>query len=278
MKKLLVLFVSFGLCSSLTAQKLTKLWESESIFDTPESVLVDQKHKCIYVSNIGGKQSWAKDGVGFISKLTLDGKMISKEWVKGLNSPKGMAIADHKLYVADVDRIVVIDMHDAAITKVIPIKNGNSVNDIAPVGKSDLIFSDSGGRSIYSLKDGNYTKMIDSTFLKRPNGVLENSGQTFVLDNEAINLWAEGKLTRLVDGMPGGADGVEPLNLNEYIVSCWSGTVYHVDIKKKTKKLLLDSTPNKVNAADIGLDRRTNIVYVPTFFDNKVVAYQYSKK
>jgi len=278
MKKLLVLFLSFCLGSLATAQKLTKIWESESIFDTPESVLVDQKHKCIYVSNIGGKQPWAKDGVGFISKLTLDGKMISKEWVKGLNAPKGMAIADHKLYVADVDRIVVIDMHDAAITKVIPIKDGNSVNDIAALGKSDLIFSDSGGRSIYSLKEGNYTKMIDSTFLKRPNGVLENSGQTFVLDNDAVNLWAGGKLTKLVDGMPGGADGVEPLNLNEYIVSCWSGTVYHVDIKKKTKKLLLDSTPNKVNAADIGLDRRTNIVYIPTFFDNKVVAYQYSKK
>ena len=259
------------------SQKLTKIWESEAIFDTPESVLVDAVHKCIYVANIGGKQPWAKDGVGFISKLSLDGKMIEKVWVDGFNAPKGMAIANHLLYVADVDRIVAIDIHKAKIKAEYPVKGGMNINDVAPINKKDVIFSDSGGRSVYSLIAGKYSKMVDSTFLKRPNGVLVNGNTTYILDNNAINTWSSGKLIMLVDGMPGGVDGIESLNANEFIVSCWSGTIYHVDVKNKTKKLLLDTTADKINAADIGMDKKKNIIYVPTFFDNKIVAYQYSK-
>jgi DNA-binding beta-propeller fold protein YncE len=277
MIKSIILFLGFLLCVNINAQKLTKIWESEPIFDTPESVLVDQKHKCMYVSNIGGNQPWAKDGNGFISKLALDGTMIKKNWVVGLHSPKGMAISNHSLFVADVDRIIEIDMHKGMIKNIIAVKGSSNLNDIAPLNKDEIIFSDSGGKAIYTMKGGNYTKIIDSTYLKRPNGVLIHGKNTFVLDNDAVNIWSGGQLQKIVDGMPGGIDGIEPINQNEFIVSCWSGTVYHVDIKNKTKKLLLDSTANKINTADIGMDRRKNIVYVPTFFNNKVVAYQYSK-
>lgn len=277
MTKSAVLFFGLLIWINLDAQKLTKIWESEAVFDTPESVLVDQKHKCIYVSNIGGKQPWAKDGNGFISKLSLDGKIIKKEWVVGLHSPKGMSISNHSLFVADVDRIVEIDIHKGMIKNIIPVKGSSNLNDIAPLNKDEIIFSDSGGRSIYTMKGGNYTKIIDSTYLKRPNGVLVHGKNTFILDNDAVNIWSAGQLQKIVDGMPGGIDGIEPINQSEFIVSCWGGTVYHVDIKNKTKKLLLDSTANKINTADIGMDRRKNVVYVPTFFDNKVVAYQYSK-
>ena len=258
-------------------QKLTLLWESEAIFDTPESVLVDKDHNCIYVANIGGKQPWAKDGYGFISKLSMSGKVLDKMWITGLNAPKGMAIANHMLYVADVDRVVEIDIHKSKIKAEYPVKGGNSINDVATMYKKDILFSDSGGRAVYSLKVGKYEKLVDSTYLKRPNGVLINGTNTYILDNNSVNLWSGGKLTMLVDGMPGGVDGIEPLNSNEYIVSCWSGTVYHVDVKNKTKKLLLDTTAEKKNAADIGIDKKKNIIYVPTFFDNRIAAYQYSK-
>ncbi|HMP29698.1 MAG TPA: hypothetical protein PKD85_08855, partial [Saprospiraceae bacterium] len=238
MKKYIISYIVLFMFYCVNAQKLIKIWETEAVFDTPESVLVDQKHKCIYVANIGGNQPWAKDGNGFISKLTLDGKMIKKNWVSGLHAPKGMAIVDHTLYVADVDRIVAIDMHKGMISTITPVLGSLNLNDIAPFSKTEIIFSDSGGRSVYTMSKGNYTKIIDSTFLKRPNGVLINANTSFVLDNDAVNVWKDGKLTKIVDGMPGGVDGIEPINANEYIVSCWSGTVYHVNVKEKTKKLL----------------------------------------
>jgi hypothetical protein len=46
-----------------------------------------------------------KDGNGFISKLGPDGKVVTMEWVKGLDGPTGLALANGKLYAADVDRL-----------------------------------------------------------------------------------------------------------------------------------------------------------------------------
>ena len=63
---------------SISAQQLEEVWATDAIFDTPESVLVDRQNNCLYVSNIGGKEPWVKDGNGFISKLGMDGKIIEK--------------------------------------------------------------------------------------------------------------------------------------------------------------------------------------------------------
>jgi len=41
--------------------------------------------------------------------------------------------------------------------------------------------------------------------------------------------------------------------------------------------LLLDTKAEESQTADIGLDADRMIVYVPTFFKNKVVAYQLEK-
>jgi len=43
---------------------------------------------------------------------------------------------------------------------------------------------------------------------------------------------------------------------------------------KGEKKLLLDTRAQKINAADIGYDKKKKVVYVPTFYKNNVVAYQ----
>jgi hypothetical protein len=41
---------------------------------------------------------------------------------------------------------------------------------------------------------------------------------------------------------------------------------------------LLDTREKKVNSADIGYDPVNQIVYVPTFFKNNVVAYKLNLK
>ena len=56
--------------------KLVKLWESEPVFQTPESVYYDTVRSVCYVSNIAGQPA-IKDGNGFISKLNLDGTIES---------------------------------------------------------------------------------------------------------------------------------------------------------------------------------------------------------
>ena len=61
-------------------------------FSHPESIDFDLAHGVFYVSNINGGPL-DKDGNGFISKVSRDGKMITQHWIDGLNGPKGIVIS-----------------------------------------------------------------------------------------------------------------------------------------------------------------------------------------
>ena len=88
-------------------------------FSHPESVDLDIPHQVLYVSNIGGAPL-DKDGNGFISKLSRDGKLLQLKWIEGLNAPKGMVMKDFTLWVTDIDRLVEIDTRTAKITNTYP--------------------------------------------------------------------------------------------------------------------------------------------------------------
>jgi hypothetical protein len=76
--------------------------------------------------------------------------------------------------------------------------------------------------------------------------------------------------------MDGSTDGIEPVG-NDFIVSCWTGVIYYVHANGKIEQLL-DTRDKQVNSADIGYDPANQIVYVPTFFKNNVVAYKLNLK
>lgn len=273
---LLVLALSgtFLLASSLHAQtrQLVKKWETDATLKTPESVLYDRGGRVLYVANIDGKEPWTKDNAGSIGKVGLDGKVLAAEWVKGLQAPKGMALHNGKLWVADIDRMVVIDVAKGAIAQTIPIEGAQQLNDVTVDKAGTVYVSDMKGLKIYALKDGKPSVFLEGGF-KRPNGVLAHGDDFYVADSGALIKFGKNKQrTTVVEGMDASTDGIEHVQGDEFIVSCWAGAVYHV--KGGTKHQLLDTRAQKINSADIGYDARGKIVYVPTFFANTVVAYE----
>jgi hypothetical protein len=254
------------------SRQLIKKWETEAKLKTPESVLYDAGDRVLYVSNIDGTEPWTKDGTGSIGKVGLDGKVIAAEWVKGLEAPKGMALYKGRLYVADIDRMVVIDVAKGAIAGTIPVPGAQRLNDVS-VDKAGVVYvSDMQGLKIYAFKNGKPSVFVDKG-LKRPNGVLAHGDDLYVLDSGAlIKIGKNKQRTTIVEGMDASTDGIEHVEGDEFIVSCWAGAVYHV--KGKEKHQLLDTRPQKVNSADIGYDAKARMVYVPTFFGNTVVAYE----
>ncbi|MEH6813325.1 MAG: hypothetical protein V7677_12410, partial [Motiliproteus sp.] len=70
--------------------QLEPLWNTEAVFQQPESVVYDIVRRSIYVSSINGAPD-AVDGNGFISLVANDGKVEKLKWVDGLNAPKGLA-------------------------------------------------------------------------------------------------------------------------------------------------------------------------------------------
>ena len=274
MKRIVFLVLAFFLFSNiLIAQdrKLTKLWESDSLFKTPESVLIYPKKEFLFVSNIDGGPA-EKDGKGSIGIMGINGKTFRVEWVKGLNAPKGMGIYREKLYVTDLDEVVMIEIDKSAIGKRFPIPGSQFLNDITVDKKGVVYVSDSRGKRIYKIEKEQVTLFADG--LAGPNGLLIQDEGLYVLDNGALWLYdAQKNKKKIAEGMEGGTDGVERVSNDEFIVSSWAGIIYLVKVDGTVVKLL-DYREDKINTADIAFDAKTKTLYVPTFYNNKVMAFK----
>src|SRR4029077_10681847 len=118
---------------------------------------------------------------GSVGKMTPDGKIVNAEWVKGLNAPKGMGVYKGKLYVNDLDGVVVIEIASSKIVKIITVPGAQGLNDLT-VDKSGVLYvSDSKTKKIYRIKNGIAELYLDN--LKGPNGVLMRGKDFYLLDN-----------------------------------------------------------------------------------------------
>jgi hypothetical protein len=259
------------LMAAAQQHQLVKKWETDTLLKVPESVLYDAADKILYVANIDG-QPWEKDGKGSIGKVGLDGKIIAVDWVTGLQAPKGLGLYKNKLYVADVDKVAVIDTKKASIVQTIPIEGALAINDLTIDKKGVVYVSDSKNKKIHRIENNQVTTYLEN--LKGPNGVLIHENDLYILDAGGLYKVEKDKsLIKLADGMEGGTDGVEHVAGKDYIVSCWQGSIWYVN-GDGTKQNLLDTREQKINTADIGYDAKNRIVFVPTFWKNKIVAYE----
>ena len=263
--------------SLVHAQKLELKWKTDTLLSVPESVLLDAGKKILYVANIDGKPD-GKDGAGFISKVNLNGKIENLKWVTGLDAPKGMGMFGTNLYVADISRVVIIDITSGKITNKIEIDGAKFLNDITVDKKGTVYLSDTGTGKIHTLKNNTTELYFDSSEFKGINGLLALNNELYVVDfgtGTNYKLSADKKLVKFGTTSE-GADGVVPVGDGSFLVSNWNGEVYHVSAKGESVKLL-DTKDQKVSAADIEFDVKTKTLYVPTFFSNTVTAYELKK-
>ncbi len=252
-------------------------WATDSVFKSPESVFFDKARKALYVSNINGGPADI-DGNGFMSKLNPEGKILGLHWINGLNAPKGMDVYKNKLYVADINRVVEIDLDHDSISAFYPIQGSKFLNDLTIDNEGGIYISDSQTNRIYYLKDGNSSVWLESDSLNSPNGLYfdgdilwhASSGskefQSINIDDKTISVIATGV---------GAADGVAPDGIGNFFVSNWEGEIFFID-SDGNKSEILDTRDKKINSADINYMIDTKILLVPTFNDNRIMAYSIS--
>jgi DNA-binding beta-propeller fold protein YncE len=257
------------------AQNLNLLWSTDSTLRTPESVFHDEKTGKIYVANIEGKGAWDKDGKGSISIITASGKILSPYWVTGLHAPKGMGMFQDFLIVADVDSVVIIEPTRAQIVKKIYIEGAQALNDLTVDKRGNIYVSDSKTKKIHVIDGLKLDVSLYVDGLKGPNGVLFADRTLYYVDAGGFYkvVGKDKQKVLIVDGLEGGTDGIEQIDEENFLISGWSGTIYHVNLKGE-KKLLLDTRGQQLSAADLGYDKKRKIVYVPTFYRNTVMAYE----
>jgi hypothetical protein len=282
---------------ALSQPPLQKLWECQTGLSVPESVIYDSSRDCIYVANIHGKSA-EKDSLGYISRLSREGTLLDSAWVGGLHAPKGMAILGDLLYVADIDRVVAIDIPTGTVRYVYPAFGSNFLNDICLTASGKLFVSDTRHGRIYYLRSvssyfdihqimgmtpDNFGHsmllpwMEDTVLLRRVNGLWSSGDTLFAGTQGAIVAFPsadEPATHHIIADSTGFIDGLDRLDA-DWIYSDWSGNVYRHSPQGRI--LLLSTAEQKVNAADIDVVSDRRLLLVPTFFHNSVSAYSIPK-
>lgn len=248
---------------------LEQVWATEQVLETPESVYYHAEEDILYVSNIVGDPS-EKDGEGYISKLSLDGEIVEQQWVTGLDAPKGLAMMDGKLYVTNVDELVEINIASGEISNRYTIEGAKFLNDPV-VADGKLLFTDMEENKIHVLENGEVNVWKD-TDLDRPNGLAYNNGNVLVASNGLKEVSQEGDPEVIAEGID-ASDGIAVVDNDAYLVSNWNGEVYYIR-QGQEKVKVLDTKDQDINSADIEYVQERNLLLVPTFKDNRVVAYR----
>lgn len=261
--------------------RLEKKWETDTLMTTSESVIYDKERELIYVSNINGDPT-EKDGNGFISALNTNGEVVEQYFFSGyLDAPKGMGIHGDKLYVTNIDELVEIDVNTKVSTNTWRIDTAKFLNDVAVGGDGTVYFSDSRANTIYSLQDGNVAVFLHDENLQGPNGLLINDSIMMVATMNGsqllkINMNEKNNLEVMTEDI-GAGDGIVAAGDGSFLVSSWNGEVFFVD-ENGSKQSILNTRGDEINSADIEYIEEENLLLVPTFFDNRVVAYQLNRE
>lgn len=269
---------------------LQPVWTLTSDFASPESAYYDARSNAVFVSSING-QILEKDGNGYISRLSPDGKMVNAKWVTGLNAPKGIRSLGGTLWVTDIDEVVSIDIATARVTARIKVNGAQFLNDLATAPDGTVYVSDSNLARIYAVKDGKSSVFVEGADqVDVPNGLLVDGSRLIVGTIGARPRGAgpgrgagpppSGHLyafdlktkqrTQLTMDAVGGIDGIEPDGRGGLLITDVIGArLLHVVASGQTRVLAKFSG----GGADFGYIESKRIAIVPFLAANNVSAY-----
>ncbi len=249
---------------------LKKVWATDTVLATPESVLFWQDKNLLLVSlmNIKFQQAEKRGAIGII---TPTGEIIDTGFITGLRSPKGMGIYNDFLYIADVSEVVKVSLSSKKILNRILLDSAVMLNDITIDEEGRVFISDTRTGKVHVMQNDIVSEYL--TGLTNPNGLLALNNNLYVLASGSLyKADSDKNLKTIATGMESSTDGIIQVAEREFIVSCWSGVIYQVNEDGMVKELL-DSRKEKINTADIGYNAKEKIMYVPTFFKNNVLAF-----
>ena len=264
---------------------LTPLWSLNN-FDQPESVVSDASGKHLYVSNING-QPTQLNGKGYISKLSINGKVLQQHWLDGMDAPKGMAIKGDTLYVADMKQVHVVSISEGRIVNSLIAPKAKMLNDITIGDDGSVYISDLLGGGIYRIKSGIKHHTISMWFnpkqLPHPNGLLWQDGSLLVASwglgmNNDFTTQTPGSIYKVDVNKPslvplasakqlGNLDGITYANGSLYVSDWISGDLFKVTASKREKILTLNP-----GLADIS--SRDGVLFAPLMMDGVVRAWR----
>src|SRR5690242_4947390 len=282
--RLVHLIVAVGLClPMLPSGVLAQITVTN--LQSPYSFVSSSSGKEYFISSVNGDPD-AADNNGFITKLDASGKLVNLKFIQGglegvtLHAPKGMALVEQTLYVADLDQLRAFDTVSGKFVGAVPVpaapgESPPSLTDVAYNGAGLLYCSDRHANRIYrvELPQRKMTLLVADPALAGPAGlaVHPKSGQLIAVSWEKGKIFAitpEGALSELFSN---GFFSSRFTNLrgvdfdrwgNMYVSDFTTGKVWRMTWDKRFQ-VIAEYLPSP---GDLGIDRTNNLILVPYEF------------
>lgn len=272
-----------AIAAPVLAQEAQELWQTGG-FALPESVLWNAGSGLFYVSNMG-VDPMAKDGDGFIATLDASGAVQYMPFATGLDSPKGMAVADGVLYVSDIDSVKAIDLASGEVTATYTGEGVVFLDDVT-IGPDGVVYvSDTFGNAVFRVDGDGLALVAQGPKLAGANGLMPGPDGTLLVANLGD---ISGGFENIVPGWVVSLDlasgqvepygATEPPGVLDGIVSDGKGGVIVTDNAAGT---VLHQMPGGApvviatiasGAADHDYDASSGVVVVPITPEGRVVA------
>ena len=257
--------------------RMAKKWETDDVFKVPESVVYDATKEVLYITNF---DQFARNNTGreqFISKLSLKGEIIDLHFIDSLDNPLGMKLAGGKLYIAEKGGIAIADISAQKVIDRITIKDCEFPNDIEVDANGSIYVSDSRKNVVWRVTEGQIEIWLTEGQVMDPNTLRIIDGRLYVGNSgfQQLNAYdlADKSMELITDFEPGFIDGIRIIPGNGLLVSLWGGKLFHISGSGETTKLL-DLKNQGIYIADFEYVHENNMVYIPGFFTNTVMAYE----
>ena len=218
--------------------------------------------------------------------MGLDGTIIKKKWIDKLNAPKGLTISKDKLYIADVDELVEVDIATAKVTNKYKGYGSVCMNDVTHDKYGNVYVGDTYNDTIYRLNQfGHLPAWFYSPGLA-PNGihiddeegnlivgswgaVMEGWGTPELKGSlKSINIHTK-EMKNLGKKPIGNLDGIESDGKGSYFVTDWTGAKLY-NINKKGKFKVIAEVGKGAADHEVILDK--NLIIIPVMAEGKVIA------
>jgi hypothetical protein len=262
-------------------------------FSLPESVVsIGRRH---FVSNMGKKlEPLAFDGDGFISEIDDNGGGVDLHAfprdASKLNAPKGLAVVDNLLLVADIDRIVGFDLTtgQTAFEARMDTDAPSLLNDIEPETENAVIATDTIRGALYRLDLRTRRFAVLATGMPGANGVTIASDRTSAIVVGVGNDFAGGNAFTVSLRHPGGPDkwdapfgildGIALLPDGRFVISDWVAVDRPADgqliVCDERHHCSAGNLPARQRGpADISFDDAGGRLWIPLMLENRVEAF-----
>lgn len=252
-------------------------------FSVPESAHWHPASQTWFVSNIAGETGVA-DGEGWITRLDAELEVVEERWLDGLDSPAGLVSSERMLYVADLDRVLAIDIETGTVEETWTIPGAGLLNDPTLHADGTLFVSDTFANAVFALRSTELpTVVVQDAALMGPNGLAVRGDTLLIVSTgsftdferlaPAFRYDLQSNTLETIDGLTGKFDGIE-LDGDAALITDFRGTLLRLRADDEVESIRDFVAEGFVTStADLGYDPQLGRVLIPDLFGDQVLVY-----